>query len=373
MAAYNGQPARANPRARADLPLWYRPLVRVAYFTKRKKRTGTPEGIERALRRAGHEVLAMHGGKRSRWLGGSIGLRRALRRFDPELVLIHNEDVSVEAFDTLGSGVRKVMFVDDCWRSPVLPERLGLAARVDLLLTVAAGQIPELLEAGVAEAAWIAESHDPETHHPVPEAGPEWRSDVAFIGRTSPESFLHATRRELIGAVAKRFDLALYGRGWDALGLEARRQDVFPEQYRLVCAGAKIVLGRDWRDDCARYCSNRTWLTLGCGGFLLTNHFPGIDELFENHGQLVWYRSTGECLELLEHYLERPEERREIALAGHRYAREHRTVDDFVRDVFDRLAGRPPLFPPVRSGEGSEAGRCAGAVESGRPRDPAPR
>jgi len=349
--------------------------VRVAYFTKRKKRTGTPEGIERALRRAGHQVLALHEAKRKRRLGGRLGswlLQRELGRFDPELVLIHNQDVSSGLFAAIGDGARTVMFTDDCWRSPVSPGQLGLAARVDLLLTVAEGQIPEFRAAGVSRVAWIPESHDPELHHPATDPGAEWQSEVAFIGRTSPDGHLHATRRELVRAVAPRFDLALYGRGWEALGLEARRQDVFPEQYRRVCAGAKIVLGRDWRDDCALYCSNRTWLTLGSGGFLLTNHFPGIEELFENHGELVWYRSSDECLELIEHYLARPDERRRIASAGHRYAREQRTVDHFVRDVFDRLEGRPLRFPPARQGRGSEAGRRVGAVESGRPGGAAP-
>ncbi|MGI9590330.1 MAG: CgeB family protein [Myxococcota bacterium] len=343
--------------------------MRVAYFSKRKRRTGTPAAIDRALRRAGHEVLAVHGSRKARGLGArlsALATRRALRRFGADLVLIHNLDIQVEAFEAVCGGARTVMFLDDCWPSPVRPEQLGLASRVDLLLTVAEGQIGEFQRAGVRNVAWIAESHDPAVHHPVSEPGPEWRSDVAFIGRVSQSDRHHATRRELIGAVAPGFDLALYGRGWDELGYEPRRRDVFPEHYRLVCAGAGIVLGRDWRDDCARYCSNRTWLTLGCGGFLLTNYAPGFEDLFANHGHLVWYRSTGECLELIEHYLARPEERRRIAEAGHRYARENRTVDHFVRDVLDRVAGRPPAFPPAGSGVASEAGRGAGTLETRR-------
>lgn len=339
----------------------------MAYFSKRKKRTGTPESIEQALRRAGHQVLAVHGTRRARGLLDRLtapARLRTLRRFAPELVLIHNQDIQPEVFEALAGAARTVMWLDDCWPSPVRPEHLGLAARVDLLLTVAAGQIDEFEQVGVARAAWIAESHDPSVHHPVAEVPAEWRSDVAFIGRTSRAGVQHAKRRELLGAVAPRFDLALYGRGWEELGLAARRRDVFPEQYRLVCSGAKIVLGRDWRDDCARYCSNRTWLTLGCGGFLLTNHAPGFEELFENHGQLVWYRSTGECLELIEHYLARPDERRRIAEAGRGYALEHRTVDHFVADVFARLEGQVPAFPPPDPSAGSEAGRAAGAAEA---------
>ncbi len=89
--------------------LWYGRAVRVAYFTKRKKRTGTPEAIEHALRRAGHEVLAVHEAKRARWLGGRLGrraTRRVVRRFGPELALIHNEDISAEVFAAIAGQVQ---------------------------------------------------------------------------------------------------------------------------------------------------------------------------------------------------------------------------------------------------------------------------
>jgi spore maturation protein CgeB len=109
-----------------------------------------------------------------------------------------------------------------------------------------------------------------------------------------------------------------------------------------------VVIGRDWRVDCSWYFSNRTWFTLGCGGFLVTNYAPRLEEIFENHRHLVWYRSDGECLELIEHYLARPDERRRIAEAGRAYALAHRTYDHFARDLVDLFEGRPPAFPLPR-------------------------
>ena len=121
---------------------------------------------------------------------------------------------------------------------------------------------------------------------------------------------------------------------------------MYPREYREICAGARIVLGRDWTTQCPGYTSNRTWFTLGSRGFLLTNYAPGLEEIFENHRHLVWYRSVDECLELIEHYRARPVERARIAAEGHAFARAHRTYDDFARDLVDLFEGREPTFPP---------------------------
>lgn len=323
--------------------------MRIALFAKSKPRTRTTRSISAALERAGHEVVTFKESRRRRWVGSALARRwtiASVERFRPDFIFLHAEDISEGVFDALVGRQRIVMFTPDCWPSPLRPEALRFAGRVDLLLTVAKGQIAEFEAAGVRRAAYLAEAHDPAVHHPVADSGPEWRADVAYIGKASAESALHASRAALVPEVAKRFDTKVYGRGWEALGLEPQRSEVYPEHYRLACAGAKIVLGRDWRDDCEWYFSNRTWFTLGCGGFLLTNYAPRLEDLFTNHEHLVWYRSTQECLELIEHYLARPEERARIAAAGHAYALAYRTSDHFARDLIDRVEGREPAFPP---------------------------
>jgi hypothetical protein len=323
--------------------------MRIALFVKSKRRTQTTGSIARALARGGHTLCVIHEGKRRQWVGRRLAQRWTLatvRRFAPDFVLIHAQDVSRPVFAGLAGRVPTVMFTPDCWPSPIAAEQLGLAAHVDLLCTVARGQVAEFERAGVKRAAYLAEAHDPELHHPVEHAKPEFASEVAFIGKCGRESPLHATRRALIAPVAERFDLKLYGSGWSELGLAAAREDVFPEQYREICRGARIVLGCDWRHDVEWYFSNRTWFTLGSRGFLLTNYAPGLEQIFENHRHLVWYRSVDECLELIEHYRSRPAERARIAAEGHAFALAHRTYDHFARDLVDLFERREPGFPP---------------------------
>jgi hypothetical protein len=325
--------------------------VRIAFFAKRKRRTRTTVSIAAALRRGRHRVVWVNE-RRRRDLVGAAAARRLcvaqVSRFRPDLVLIHGSDIDPRTLAALAPRFRTAMFTPDCWPLPLSGPALELARSVDLLLTVARGQVGEFEAAGVKRAAWLAEALDPAEHHPVPPPGPDWESDVAFIGKANPELPAYAERAQLVLEVCARFDTRLYGSGWEVHGLSPARAEIGPGGYRKVCAGTKIVLGRDWTTACAGYFSNRTWFTLGCGGFLLTNHVPGLEEIFENHRELVWYRSNQECLELIAHYLARPDERRRIAEAGRAFALAHRTSDHFARDLVALVEGRAPAFPPVR-------------------------
>ena len=325
--------------------------MRIAFFGKSKRHTRTTTYIARALEREGHRLCWVNERKRARLLGRraahALTLRR-LARFQPEMVLIHANDVLTETFEAVVPRQRTALFTPDCWSLPLERKTLALARRVDLLLTVAPGQIPDFLAAGVRRAEFLAEACDPEAHHPVARPRARFASDVAFIGKTDAGSPRVAARAALVAKVCRRFDTRVYGRGWEPLGITPRRQDVYPREYREICSAAKIVLGRDWTTDCAGYTSNRTWFTLGCGGFLLTSHSPGLEALVANHRHLVWYRSDDECLELIEYYLARPAERRRIAEAGRAYALAHRSYRHFARDLLAHVEGKTPAFPLER-------------------------
>jgi Glycosyl transferases group 1 len=322
--------------------------MRIAFFAKSKRHTRTTTYIAQALAREGHRVWWVNERKRARLLGRQAAhalTLRGLARFRPELVLIHANDILDETFAAVAPGHRTALFTPDCWSLPLSRETLALARRVDLLLTVAPGQIPDFLEAGVRRAEFLAEACDPEAHHPVARPRARFVSDVAFIGKTDAGSPRAAARAALIAKVGRRYQTHVYGRGWEPLGIQPLRQDVYPREYREICSGAGIVLGRDWTTDCAGYTSNRTWFTLGCGGFLLTSYSPRLEALVADHRHLVFYRSDDECLELIGHYLARPEQRRRIAEAGRAFALAHRTYRDFTRDLIAHVEGKSPAFP----------------------------
>ncbi len=72
------------------------------------------------------------------------------------------------------------------------------------------------------------------------------------------------------------------------------------------------------------YTSNRLYNILSSKGFCLTMWFPGIEEMFENHKHLVWFRTPEEAVELATFYLARPEDRMKIQEAGYQeYLEKH--------------------------------------------------
>ena len=113
--------------------------------------------------------------------------------------------------------------------------------------------------------------------------------------------------------------------------------DVYAAEYRKICAGAKIVLG--WNIDLTveLYFSNRTWYTLGCGGFLLTAYCPRLEELFGRGQELDWFESLDECCEKIEYYLAHDDERQNIAAAGYRLAHGEYSYDKMVERIINEL------------------------------------
>ncbi|WP_022773642.1 CgeB family protein [Butyrivibrio sp. AE2015] len=55
---------------------------------------------------------------------------------------------------------------------------------------------------------------------------------------------------------------------------------------------------------------------LGCGGFLLSNAQPELEECFENGKEVVLFHSIDEAVDLAGYYLQHDEERQQIAAAG---------------------------------------------------------
>ena len=142
--------------------------------------------------------------------------------------------------------------------------------------------------------------------------------------------------------VAARCSLRVYGSGWEEkIGIRPTLADVYPAQYRDICASTRIMLGIDPRNDVPRYFSNRTWLTLGCGGFLVTRYIPGLEEFFTNHRHLVWFDSHEEALELVDHYLSHDAERERMARAGCEYVHAYHTFRHATAEIVETLFDAP--------------------------------
>ncbi len=331
-------PVRAVARVEDLLPP-SRPR-RIVLFGKRKAHTRVTAHLARGFRRHGHRVLRLRPGHARGLLGRSGAEAWARRRalaFRPDLAVVYKHDATPELLDALPARVPRVVYYEDL---PLELEKPGerilqVGRRAEILFTTARGMVPVFQQLGVRRAVYLRGGVD-DVDHRRGRRRRRHASECAFIGSAFGED-----RIALLRAVHARFRLSVYGEGWDRVGLTPRRTDVFPRQYRDICASAGVMLGIDLRNDVDLYTSNRTWLTLGCGGFLLTRYAPNLEELFENHRHLVWFHSIEECLELLDRYLARDAERERIAREGHAYVHAYHTFRHATAEIVGTAFGEP--------------------------------
>jgi hypothetical protein len=158
---------------------------------------------------------------------------------------------------------------------------------------------------------------------------------LAGVARTVPVSFAgsvfssHASRREWLAAVCREVPVEVWGQGAaEAIPLTAsggsRQGAVWGlEMYRTLAA-SRITLNHHI-DVAGPYANNmRLYEATGAGALLVTDWKANLDTLFEPGKEVAAYRSTGECVALLRHYLSHESERDAIAAAGQaRTLREH--------------------------------------------------
>jgi spore maturation protein CgeB len=132
------------------------------------------------------------------------------------------------------------------------------------------------------------------------------------------------------------YDLQIRGPGWRKAppGLPIAGGPVYGKAYAQAVGGAAISLGAHSLPEMAFQtgsASNRMWKVMGCAGFYLGEWVEGIDALAADGVHCAWYRNLEEGIELIRHYLDRPDDRRRIAQAGRRHALDRHTYAHRVR------------------------------------------
>lgn len=119
---------------------------------------------------------------------------------------------------------------------------------------------------------------------------------------------------------------------------------LYRESLRDAIAGAKIVVCPDYPVT-DRYWSNRVWIALGFGAFLLHPDSAGVHDMLSTPGEqpsaAIPYRGREELHDLIRDYLELPRSRKLVAESGLELVRSkhlyrHR-CEELIRTVKERL------------------------------------
>jgi glycosyltransferase involved in cell wall biosynthesis len=148
----------------------------------------------------------------------------------------------------------------------------------------------------------------------------EQTKDVSFFGSVVHVRNDHE-RCSFLRELAEKYDFHLYGgdstRKFSDFQFTNAYGPVWNEDLAKAISETKIVIGFNSPNTVLLYWSNRLYVTLACKGFLITAYVPGIERVFENHKDLVWFSSREELYELIEYYLNNPEQREKIAQQGY--------------------------------------------------------
>ena len=312
--------------------------MRVFIIAKSKRHTRIYYYFKKAFQRLGHRVYWIKYLKLKSYLGeraATAFVDKLMSISKPDLLFFHARDISLELLRRAKRRMPVVMYYDDCIKGSTrsFEEVIQQGQHVDIMYLTNRGEVSVYQKRGV-NASFITGGCDPDAHRIVKNPDKFYHSDVAFIGKpNTPE------RAAFMQEIARRFDLKLWGAGWEKFGLKAAAKDAYASDYRNICAGAKIILGWNIDPTVDLYFSNRTWYTLGCGGFLLTVYSPSMEELFGRGVHLDWFESTQECCDKIEYYLQHPVERRKIARTGYELAHREYSYEKMVERILNDIRG----------------------------------
>lgn len=154
---------------------------------------------------------------------------------------------------------------------------------------------------------WLPHGVDTRVYKPVA-SNPAIKAEVGFIGHIYTRR-----RKQMIEALSRMFNMRVFG----------MEDDCWGHRYSEICSSVPVMVADNYRNDISGYWSDRLYLSLASGAFLLHPAIGGIETQAEDGKHLVLWESVSDLISKIRYYLDRPEERERIAEAGAEHAREH--------------------------------------------------
>jgi hypothetical protein len=301
---------------------------------------------QRALRRDNHKTLLIDDKRAARLIGRKLTQRWALskaRKFKPDFVFLgkcHGLDVDTVA-EILHGKPNSMWYHDPQWyKSTFRPEVKHIIAVGKLTQTFfVSGFEDEWKKLGLP-AKFLPSAADMDIR-PVAQVK-RFHSDVSFIG-----TGYDATRAQFLLKVANKYDLKVWGEGWEEWRKPLRwaGRPVHGKEFSAVCSSSSISLGINpaRAKGGTTYTSDRTWMVILGGGFLLGQGTPGLTELLREGDHCAWYQDIESCLAKIDYYLKNSAARERIRREGQVFVRQHHTFDSRIRNLLSGEEFHNPL------------------------------
>jgi hypothetical protein len=194
--------------------------------------------------------------------------------------------------------------------------------------------LPNLVEAFRSQglsAEWIPLAFEPSLLERIPSGDRDVQ--VSFVGSLSPH---HASRLTFLSEVAARRDMDIWtadATGPTAGGIRATFHPAVWGRQMYEVLGRSLATINNHIDVAGDYANNlRLYEATGMGALLITDAKKNLGQLFEVGREVVAYRDSAECSELIAHYVDHPSDAAAIAHAGQqRTLRDHTWLDRMAR------------------------------------------
>jgi spore maturation protein CgeB len=278
-----------------------------------------------ALHALGHETVLFESFDRSAY-SDFAQMNRAFvdaietQRPDAILCVLMGYELWTETLDlarALCSGPVINWGTDDSWKYAQFAR--FIAPHVDCYATTSVSAMEQARRHGLPNVVltqWAA--RDTTMERPLPVAQCRYR--VSFVGSA------YGNRRRWIEQLSRRgIEVDCFGYGWPKGPVAAADiPRIVRESAISLNFGDSGLHLRGLRPYRSRQIKARVFEVPGAGGFLLTEAADGLEHLFRDGSEIAVFRDADELAEKARYYLEYPDERDRIALAGHeRCARSH--------------------------------------------------
>lgn len=256
-------------------------------------------------------------------------LIHAARGLRPEMFFVFKGTyVKPETLDAIRAlGSTAVNFYPDVGfteHGPYIPRAIS---KYDWIFTTKSFRLADMeSEYGIVNASYLPHAYDPEMHAPVDlddQDRARYACQAAFIGGWTPkkEEYLLEVRRQL-----PQLHLKVWGGQWERAKPELRpaimNQLVWAREYAKAIQGADLCIAMlvERRPDSASgdLTTARTYEIPAVGGFMLHERTDEAQGCFSEGTECAMYGDADELIEKIRYFMAHPEERQQIAAAGHR-------------------------------------------------------
>ena len=212
---------------------------------------------------------------------------------------------------------------------------------------------------GMTSASFLPHAFHPEVHRKFrcDESDiARYGCDASFIGTWSPKK---QALMEALVAARPGIKLKIWGMQWEKAGAKLapwiESREVLGAEYAKAIRLSKVNLGilSEMRKGASSgdLITARTFHIPACGGFMLHERTTEAAEFFVEGRECAMFEGAEEMAAKVGYYLDHPQEREEIAEAGHvRCLHSGNSVDDRVRAILAKVAElRGEANPPAET------------------------